>query len=265
MNALAVYRFLTPEQMAYELGISTHGYLQKKLLRKLRLMKPQIIGHVDHGRKEGSFSYYLKKKGAEAVARSQGVPLTSISFPKGNSVNFGDEFEHRAAIVSSHIAFRKWAQRESVGVDFFHPDFESFKGRKEIGHAVSRAQVRYGRFSFMADAIARFTHKKKHRLCFWEIHHTTNPKAIAYKLDQHIYAIHEEAWKNQFQHHAANFVLSIHWRKATMQTTMNHLMKVHDFETFLPLFHFNTISRIKQDFASGWQMANRVNSPLFLS
>ena len=262
MEALAIYRFLTPEQLSKELGVGAYSYLRQKVLPKL--VKQKLIKSINHGPKAGPYSYYLTKKSAKSIATHQGVPLDTVNFPKGNSIDYGNELEHRTAIVSSHISFLKWAESEDLKIDYFHPDFENFKQQGTGGHATSLAQVRCKHVSFLADAIFRFSHKGKHRLCFLEIHHTTTPRNIAKKLDLHVTAIYENVAEKQFQHPTLNFVLSVHWRKSTMETTMKYMMKISDFEEFIPLFHFNTIDQIKQDFSQGWKMANRENSPLFL-
>lgn len=96
-----------------------------------------------------------------------------------------------------------------------------------------------------------------------EIHNGVDTKKITEQLKHHIAALEQGAISDKYQHHAANFVLSVYENAATLNLARKRLAQEPNFSEFAPLFHFNTIENIKKGFSCRWLLAGGEASTLF--
>ena len=68
-------------------------------------------------------------------------------------------------------------------------------------------------------------------------------KKITEQLKRHITALELAAISNKYQHHAANFVLSVYEKAVTLNLARKRLAQEPHFSEFSPLFPFNTVNK----------------------
>jgi hypothetical protein len=267
LRALATYQFLTPAQLVTA-GISKNIVsLRNNTLNPLAKQRHPLIEFLDLGPIPGGGRYpkifFLTKKGASLLADHLRVDLKEICFPRSR-VQFRWEALHRLAFIDFHVHFRKWAEQNGVDVEFLDAYFEpDTTGIKRRGKPPSKIQMYIGLNMFEPDGMLLFHKDGKSRLCSLEIHHTTSTKDIVRQLGVHVTAIATGIPSQKYQYDKANFVLSVHSKRSTMEKTRSKLMELDNFSQFLPLFHFNLMDNIRNNFATGWTQANGKPSPIF--
>lgn len=266
LDALATYEYMTTEHMVAAGVVSDPGDFRKRIRdRLLRQRKSYIERMVFNlvGKFRVHDVYCLTRHGAAYAAEILEREPEDIIFPTGG-VQFGHhDYFHRVAWIHTHIALRNWANVAGNDVEFvrsYHTKVGSQIGRNALGSkAITR--VEFGRRvldrTFMEpDGIARINVGGKQRLCAIEVHRQPDTKRIAEQLECHIHAVALGTLSKDYHHEHANFILSVHERPATFDAVRQRMLQHPDFGEFAPLFLFNTLAQVKQDFGRGWVHAD---------
>ena len=261
LEALAEFRYLTIYQMIAADVSTNYSYLTRRMTKELLSPSLAAIGCHDFGVMPGvgklARVFFLTDKGAELLAEAtQGDPA-DIRYPV-RGVQFSRDYFHRLAYVDICIAFSCYMRRNNYKIHGMRHYFDKI-GKPRKGTALyPETRLALTRGYVVPDGLFYFETQGKRRVAAVEMHYSPRTSYIIDQLETHFVAIREGAASKFFGHDKANYVFSVFKDTAASERVRTLLMENEDFrKTFFPLFHFNTIDRLKADgFAAGWVMAD---------
>lgn len=276
LEALAVYRYLTPQQMV-NCGVSSSlPYLRNKVLKRLSKEHRPLIKYKDFGfiatqgqSRRVARLYYLTKQGAEVVAEHKGVSLDKIIYPVGG-IQFSNDYFHRIDFIDVHIALRKWVEKIGCQIQSFDGYFDTFGSNRRSKDAplTKKNKILLNHKIFIPDGVCKIS-SNKDRLFLIEIHRGNNTKRILEQIDKHIDCISRGIFSKKYKHLNSdsqplpNFLLSVYEKESIMNQVKKRLLGLSDFQNFLPLILFATVDEVKKDFEGVWMTANNHKMPIF--
>jgi hypothetical protein len=268
LQALRVYQYLTPGQMALA-GVSSEKYLLKaSVLPKMREGKRNKFVNYqkfEKGRKQ-AYVYALAGSGAELLARQEGIPLENINYSKGG-IQFVDDYEHRLNFTNFHILFRQWVDSVGGEVVRFQPYFERVeikrKGHKKSFWKKKNLITISPDENIEPDALCKFSYGDTTRVFALEIEREKNNIAIYRAIRGHIKMLVDGTIKNMLNHNSANFVLYVFEREGQLQNIKKELETWDIFKPLTKAFVFNTQSNIEKDFSHGWHFIDGSEAKIF--
>lgn len=275
LEALAYFRYMTPQQMV-DWGVSPSlPYIRNKVLKRLSAKPCPLIKHKDFGfittkgSKRVARLHYLTEQGAETVADNWGIFPKEIIYPVGG-VQFNNDYFHRIDFIDIHIAFRKFIKKIGCQFLFFDGYFDTYGSNRRNKDAplTKKNKVLLNHKIFIPDGVCKIR-TNRDRLFLIEIHRGNNTKRILDQIDKHIDCISGEVFSKKYNHLNAesqplpNFLLSVYEKQSIMEQVKVRLLKFRDFSPFLPLILFSTVKEVKRDFAGAWMTADNQRTGIF--
>ena len=248
LQALAVYRFLTVDQML-RLGISRNARsLRDKSLFALR------YHNCIHSENIGSFLpdvHHLTPHGCQLLSELEDAEVGPA--PSNKRQPFSALFaRHRFAQVDFQIGLHQWAAaRGDAEVLLELQDFvRRPKAATELKvPTLSKAIVPDGTFVVGANSgtVAIY---------LMEVHRTTQSKAVAAQLTQYFEVIKTQAVKQRYGYQANPVICSIHHDPAVLTSVKRRLSAQPGFEPFRHNIVFRSMDTLTKDFTGGWHFAD---------
>lgn len=258
MDGLREYTFLTLQQMQ-RVGVGSYDYIRKEVLPRLTAGNKPFVGCMrmptlpDLGRLPNV--YYLTHFGARYLAELLSYDPSEIRYPN-RTPDYRTDFFHRTGTIDVHIAVRRWLERQGYELEFFHRYFDIQPNATKAGGRASLTSLPYGNTTLRPDAVFRATGGGKTRLFAVEYHQHQQVGKVVEQLDRHITLLSKKVIQQKYQHHAANFLLSVYHDAAVMERVQKRLLVLPDVEAFLPLILFNTLERVQAHPNKGWVTAD---------
>ena len=277
LEALALYRFLTPAQFV-KLGIAASAdAVRKNVLRPLSIRNKNPIRSQDVGRFMGaSHIWCLTENGVKDLANAWKMPVEKIPYPKGG-IQFGSQYFHRVAQIDFHIHLRLWARE--IGAEVLLSDLDFImKGAQRLDGQTSVCKVTMEDGSFyIPDGIFGFRFENNLFLYALEVHHTMSTQRIVAKLQNYYKILMEGAISAKYNYNLNCYVLNVFEQERltkdhakNVQLAKNKMGYVKDrlladqyFAPFQPAFLFNTMESVRADITQGWTRADGQESSPF--
>ena len=268
LETLEQYRYLTASQFV-EIGIFSNVKQARDIyLSRMKRKRHALINAVDFGFIAGKGKlpqiHHLTKYGAEALAEYRGVELNKIRYPVGK-VQFSRDYFHRVEFISLHIAFRKYAERTSQGVDFWHSYFDSKGNQRQKNKQLIRdTQVKLYNQTIVPDGNFRLDMKDgESRLFTLELHKGTNTKRIIKQLENHARLVELELLPDKYDHPHDNYILSVYDHAGTLEAVKRRFLDNKKLAEYKDYYIFNTVENLMNDFSSGWVYFNSEKFEVF--
>jgi len=269
LEALALYRYMTPAQMLSAGVTKDRSHLYENL-RRLSRGQGSPIGAMDFGTLAGHgrlpVVYYLKKKGAEILADA--TQRDNIEYTKHRAKYHNDYF-HRIDSVDSHIIIRKWAAQNEIDIDFFRAYYEhrgaNHGGTGERLQALTTVWTNYKRIT--PDAIFKFTTPDgASRLCVLEISRRMETKRVTEQLARHLEAFEDDSFGQAFKYPHMHRLLWVFDSKNALERVQERALTLPTLERWQKAIFFKTLDDVKSNFLAGWQspLANSISRPRLL-
>lgn len=248
LQALAVYRLLTVEQMLH-LGLSKNA----KSLRDKSLFALRHHGCIQ-SEKIGSFLpdvHHLTAKGAEVIRELEGRDDLAAPSPKRQP--FSALFAaHRFAQVDAQIGFREWvAARGDVDIMVERQDFV------RTPRPATELKVPGLESSVIPDGIFAVERNTGQQAVYLvEVHRATQSKAIAAQLSRYFAVIQSGAMQQTFDLSANPTICSVHQNEAVLKSVKMRLLALPEFERFKQNFVFRRLDDLRQNFRLDWHLAD---------
>jgi hypothetical protein len=258
LRLLNRYRFLTNPQLL-RLGLVHDNTSIYRILSRFGDGNRPYIGKKDFGFIAGVGRlhriYYLQKRGAQLLAETLQLDEDEVNYQKVKPPFLQDYF-HRLATIDVYIELDRFAAQYGCAVRFFHTYFDvdgANRGTPPSDRLRRRTKVPLGRFHLIPDAIFRVTTPDgKDHLFALEVYNGRDTQRVHKQLRKHLHAQAEGAI-------AAAYGLALPYRvlltfdsEAAMRAVLSRVRDDGQFAAAEPYFAFNTLARVKQDFARGW-------------
>lgn len=246
LEALSLYRFLTVEQMQ-RLGV---GNDRKHLGDRLRLLaNGGLIGALSWGVYPGlgrlPRMYYLKAKGAAALAAYLRVDVGEVPFVPG-SPKFEMDHLHRRGTVDCHIALTQWAAGAGRTVTGWRPYY---------GGQPLRLRLPGGRTLF-PDAVFDVTRADgRPALTALEVcldRGGTDRGRIVRQMEGHREAMEAGLLAEALNVQRGNRLLVVFEAPASRDAVRERLCAQPAYAAFAPLFLFAVLDDVRADFGGCW-------------
>lgn len=272
LSALARYRYLTVPQMIAAGVARNVSHIRADVLPRLC---QRAVDNLVEAHEFPRFSakgrlprvYTLTKRGAEMVADMERCDLSQVTWPVGG-VQYANDFEHRTAYLDACIAFDAWIaaddRRECLEVRHYFDKTGSNRAGADRMRSVCRIDLPRRRF-IIPDGLAYFDTGTKRRAVALELHNFPDTGRIAKQLAGHIEPLELDAYSHAFGHSSAGRILSICTDSALAVRVMDRMMEIEAFKAApaFKLIAFNTLDNVKNDFGSGWVLADRSPAGIF--
>lgn len=262
LEALAVYRFLTPEQMQ-TVGVAKQRSDIYRALGDLRQRnRAPIVAFsppppVPHGKLAGF--YALSQDGA-AVLNARPEHAHVVVHKKYN--DFQSEYLHRRETVDLHIMLRTWAVGQGAVVDFFETYFDPYvRGAK---HFVPRTHIQLAHGGFNSDVIFHFTTSDgARRLCGVEIARGKRTAYVTKQVERYVSALNEEAFEKKYDYPHEARALFVFEEARGMELVGERVSSSPHVERFTPAIFATTLADLQSDFRHHWQRFTGERTSLF--
>jgi hypothetical protein len=266
IEALAIYRFLTVEQML-RLRIGKHRDTCYKpahglssgvrpLLRSF-IMKP----HPSKGRLPNVYS--LTEHGADIAAELLMIPRSEVQFIwPTNHPNFA-HYEHTTGLIDIHIAVRTWADANNHLVAMFDSRLNFTGGnRRKPGEPALAIKTKIpltGQASLIPDSVFMLANRlgKPYLFCV-EYQREPNTAKLINKIGAYCHAIGTYALHDKFKFTRERDprVLIITDSASLAREAIKDMRCIDGFADYLPLFRFKTLCDFQGDVFGGWYGAD---------
>jgi len=260
LEALAIYRYLTSQQIV-DLGISASRTVARDhVLRKLKQGRYPLIKTHDFGRWPGygkiPHIHYLSPRGVKYLADINSISEKTIRYPKGG-VQFTRDLFHRIAVIDCYIALRKWSNTN--GYSFIHTAlyFDKHGAQRGTGQ-VSDTRLELGHMGIIEpDGIFVLKRDGFVLPLILEVHRYPDSQRIAEQLNRHGYGLHIGALTAKYNDlKVSPVILSVHEKESSMRGAQKRLREADGFEPFSKGFVFNTVQQMKSVISQSWEYAD---------
>lgn len=263
LEALARYKYLTINQLAYIFGLKSnsniHVFLKDLSTRKKPLVESKGFGVIPvHGRLSRVF--FLTKYGKDFLVEILGYSEESIKFVQNRHSLFQRDYFHRCDTVNFNIYFQKWLESEGYELDFFTYYFDK-SGSNRNGTGEIANVLELGKSKIIPDGIGLFRTPERPYLFLFEQHNGKDAKRAIRQILAHCVAISEGVASDKYFINTASRVFYVFEDKACMLATMAELRELEDFEGFDRHFLFQTTAIIEANFADGWLYTDNTRTP----
>ena len=270
LEALSVYRYLTPAQML-AVGVTRDKSHLYDTLKRLSRQHGAPVGKMDFGvvPKLGRLAvvYYLKAKGAEIIAEALRVDSTDIPYAKAKVMYHNDYF-HRRDCVDFQITARQWAQEIDADMAFYHSYYDH-TGANRGGHAGKlspKTRVWTGTQALVPDGVFKIIMPDNiQRLFVMELSRGMDTKRVVNQLQTHLFALEKKAFSTAFDYPHHHRIVWVFDTENALKVVQERAASLPDCEKWLPAVFFKTIADIEQGFFEGWRgmLPNSPIKPLF--
>ncbi len=266
LEALAIYRYLTVKQLV-QLGIAaSENVARDHVLKKLKSGRYPLVGVKDFGRWPGygrlPHVHYLTPRGVKYLAQANGVPESSIRFPKGG-VQFTRDLFHRLGTIDIHIALRLWAAANDYEISRADLYFDKEAGSRSVAKVCATRLDLQDRGMIEPDGI--FILKRGNQVIplIVEMHHSDNTARIAQQLNNQAYGIYIGALQKKYACSVNPIVLSVYDKAHIMPFVQKRLREAEGFDAYMQGFIFNTLERVRTNITKGWSYADKTSADIF--
>lgn len=256
LEALAVYRFMTAEQLA-RVGAAARTHIHDTL-RTLSRRKPHMVHMLDFGVRQGigrlARLYALTPHGASVIADYDAAFGDLLTHRHLNA--FAEQYEHRVGCVDFHIRLRQWAAGFGATVNFFDADYDPVSGGGPGKQPTKKTHIpmqKHG--AIIPDAIFSVTDNRSVvRLYAFELYRRKHTARVVEQLEPYLDAFTSNAIENRYQYPNAVRVLVLFDSSQGMELVCERLRQHPGFRHDKEAFHLASEERVKADITEGWQL-----------
>ena len=243
LEALSTYKFLTRLQMA-RLGIEKYNSAFTKYCGAL--VEANYIGLFDARNYGIGHIYYLRKKGAQFIARENQQDINEIKYCASTPKNSLQTLFHRTGAIDCQIELFLSCQKEGIDILFYDRDIETLGNIKRDNNLIRKTRVPINNRKFLEpDAIFMLNTPKGKKLYCLEFENTDYTKKSFEKVQKHVWALNMKSPSKKYQHDKAHRTLFIYKNPATMKAVMQRVKQnigqVGDW------FLFKTLDKVKSE------------------
>lgn len=270
--ALARYRYLTVPQMITAGVGKNDSHIRADVLPRLCRRAGDNLVEAHEFPRFGAKGrlprvYTLTRQGAVVVADMERCDPAEILWPHGG-VQYANDFDHRAAYIDCCIALDAWIaadeRRECLEIRHYFDKTGSNRGGVQRLRSVCRADLPSGGF-VVPDGLAFFDTGTKRRVVALEYYNFPDVGRITRKIAAHVERLELDGYAQLFGHDAAGRLLVILADPGLAVRVMDRLLTFPGFRhgRAAQQIAFNTLESVKDDFASGWALADRTPAVVF--
>lgn len=269
LRLLNRYRFLTNPQLL-RLGLVKESTSIHRLLRRFKDGKRPYIGGKDFGFIAGRGRlhriYYMEKRGAKLLADTLRMDEDEISF-EASRPPFLQDYFHRVATIDFHIELDLFAEQHECEIKFFHTYFDTEganRGTPPDQRLRRLTKIPLGKYHLIPDGIFLMnTPDGKQHLFALEVYNGRDSKRVHKQLEKHMQAQAEGAISEAYGLALPYRVLMTFETEGAMKAVMSRIQGDSQFSNSEPYFAFNTIERLREDFARSWKFFSGREGTIF--
>ncbi len=254
--------------------------LQKERKPLLRLQKYQIAQSYERPKNVDGF-VMMTPYGADALQDFDGLEDNELSYKKTASPP-QDKYFHRRNQVDFQIATALFCEQKKVELVFYHTDYDvsgSNRNSTPENRLRSRTRVMLGDIPFIPDGLfmVRATPKQEYLFAL-EVYNGYSTKRVLSQLNKHVACIEngiigreygvlnkrKEQHPDRPQYLGCRVAVVFDSQEAMLSVLKRVTQKI-GLMSLEKYFIFNTIDRIKENYASNWyNVHGQPNSSLFV-
>lgn len=261
LELLSIFKFLTSSQFVHYKLYRYRGDVTNVLKQLLDCKRP-LIGKKDfqpdptYGKVESV--YYLTKYGKSYLINNLNYKSNGIKYVKKEVKLFLNDYFHRKQTVDFYIGMKQWLESKDGDVTFCHYYFDKVgnnrvKDKTKHVYALNRLKLQNDD-SFIPDIITMFRVNGREYLFLFEQHNGSSTNRLVKQLQQHLQAISEDLFENQFGFKRSPRIVVVCENESVKYNTMQRLRQDKQFDNFHNFFIFKSNNELQNDFNQNWSL-----------
>lgn len=261
LTLLATFKFLTSSQFVRLKLYKNRGDVTNVLKELLTSRRP-LIGKKNfkpdpsYGKVESI--YFLTKHGKNYLVNNLHYENEKIKYVTKDIDLFHLDYNHRKQTVNFCIGLNQWITEEDGEVVFCNYYFDKAgnnraNDKKKHLYALNKLELKNG-IPFIPDIITMFTVENREYLFLFEQHNGNSTNRLVKQLQQHLQAISEDLYENQFGFKRSPRIAIICESESVKYNTMKRLRQDKQFDNFYNFFIFKSNNNLEQSFNENWSL-----------
>lgn len=263
LEHLGENKFLTSSQFVMLNLYKNRGDVTNTLKPLLTAKRP-LIGKKNfkpdpsYGKVESV--YYLTVYGKNYLVKNLNYRSDKVKYVKKDVDLFQKDYSHRKSTVNFNIGLHQWVEKEDGEITFCYYYFDKIgnnrtKDKTKHLYALNRLKLKNGD-SFIPDIITMFTVYDREYLFLFERHNGSSTNRLVKQLKQHLQAISEDLFENQFGFQKSPRIVVVCENESVKYNTMKRLRQDKQFDNFHNFFIFKSDDELQDDFNQNWALLN---------
>ena len=263
LEHLGEKKFLTSSQFVILKLYKNRGDVTN-ILKPLLTAKKPLIGKKNfkpdpsYGKAESI--YYLTVYGKNYLVKNLNYKGNKVKYVKKDVDLFQRDYSHRKSTVNFNIGLHQWLEKEDGKILFCNYYFDKIgnnrtKDKTKHVYALNRLELNNGD-SFIPDIITMFTVHNKEYLFLFEQHNGSSTNRLVKQLQQHLQAISEDLFENQFGFQKSPRIVVVCENDSVKYNTIKRLRQDKQFDNFHNFFIFKSNDELLDDFNQNWALLN---------
>lgn len=261
LEHLGENKFLTSSQFVMLNLYKNRGDVTNTLKPLLAAKRP-LIGKKNfkpdpsYGKVESV--YYLTVYGKNYLVKNLNYKSDKIKYVKKDVDLFQKDYSHRKSTVNFNIGLHQWVGNEDGEITFCYYYFDKIgnnrtKDKTKHLYALNRLELKNGD-SFIPDIITMFTVHDREYLFLFEQHNGSSTNRLVKQLQQHLKAISEDLFENQFGFQKSPRIVVVCENESVKYNTMKRLRQDKQFDNFHNFFIFKSNDELLDNFNQNWAL-----------